>query len=262
VVTDARTEALGSFVGALGIETWVESGLTRGRMRLRPQMCAPGTTRPRIGLLATLADVVAGQPPTGPINPTVDLRIQLLSTPPGSGEVGAVCRPVKVGRSLFVGETDIHAEGSERPFARSILTFMNRLIDVGARGERAAPPPVPAVSFDELLGAHSLDGSALAIESHPALGNSRGTVQGGVQVLLAELAAERALERHGRYAVTDLEIRYLNRVGSGPLVASGEVLGPVGIGHDVVVRVPLTDAVDGGRLVALAAATCRKVEEE
>jgi hypothetical protein len=83
-----------SFVGALGLELWVEDGMTHGRALLRPEMWAPGTDVPRLGVLATMVDIVVGTQPDGPLNPTVDLRITLLERPPSAGEVYLVCRPV------------------------------------------------------------------------------------------------------------------------------------------------------------------------
>jgi acyl-coenzyme A thioesterase PaaI-like protein len=244
-----------SFVGALGLELWAESDTTHGCLELGPEMCAPGTMRPRIGLLATLADVVAGSQPTGPINPTVDLRIQLLSMPSAPCTVRAVCRPLKVGRRLFVGETLMYLDGEGGPFARSTVTFMNQPMPFAPSPRPRDPSTMPASSFDELLGARYLDRQTVAVDPSPALGNSRGTVQGGVQAFVAELASEWALAPRGRFAVTDLEIRYLNRVKVGPLVAKAEVLS-AGSGG-VAVRVPLTDGGAGGRLVSLVSTTCR-----
>ncbi|HZA77179.1 MAG TPA: PaaI family thioesterase [Acidimicrobiales bacterium] len=265
--TSSEAPASPSFVGALGLELWAESDTTHGRLELGPEMCAPGTMRPRIGLLATLADVVAGSQPTGPINPTVDLRIQMLSMPSAPGTVRAVCRPLKVGRRLFVGETLMHLDGEREPFARSTVTFMNQPMRFQPTSAPQLRPAMTGSSFDELLAARYIDQHTVAVDPRPALGNSRGTVQGGVQALVAELASEWALAPRGRFAVTDLEIRYLNRVKGGPLVARAEVLsaasggraGSAGSG-DVAVRVPLTDGGAGDRLVSLVSATCRRCD--
>ena len=83
------------FISALGIELWPEDGITHGRAELKPEMWAPGTHMPRIGVLATMVDVVAGSLPTGPVNPTVDLRVSLLSPPPSEGVVLMRCQPLK-----------------------------------------------------------------------------------------------------------------------------------------------------------------------
>ena len=105
----AESSMVEHFIGALGLDMWEEDGLTHGRADVRPAMWAPGTRWPRIGVLATMVDMVAGMLPTGPVNPTVDLRISLLAPPPSDGAVELVCRPAKVGRRLYVGETLLRA---------------------------------------------------------------------------------------------------------------------------------------------------------
>ena len=63
------------------------------------------------------------------------------------------------------------------------------------------------------------------MEAHEAVRNGpAGTIQGGAQALMAELAGERALADDGDFEVVDLEIRYLNRVRTGPVLATGEVI--------------------------------------
>jgi acyl-coenzyme A thioesterase PaaI-like protein len=56
------------------------------------------------------------------------------------------------------------------------------------------------------------------------VGNSFGTVQGGVLAVLAELAAESALDQDDPFVITDLDARYLNRVKVGPVEATAEIL--------------------------------------
>src|SRR5262245_5352286 len=91
----ADAEWSAHIVGALGLELWAADGLTHGRAMLRPEMWAPGTEVPRLGVLATMVDVVIGSLPGGALNPTVDLRIALLDRPPSEGEIGLVCHPLK-----------------------------------------------------------------------------------------------------------------------------------------------------------------------
>jgi acyl-coenzyme A thioesterase PaaI-like protein len=241
-----------SFVGSLGLDLSVVDGLTHGIAELQPEMLAPGTDRPRIGVLATMVDMVAGFLPTGPVNPTVDLRISLVARPPSAGAVHLVCRPAKLGRRLFVGETLLHTGDVERPFARSTITFMNERM---AHQSGFGAPPAEAIaapSFDELLRPRFRDERTVEMDPHPWVSNGPGgTIQGGAQSLLAEIAAERATG----LAVVDLDIRFLNRVRSGPVSASVEV------SHraldDAFVRVGITDLGDGGRLVSLVNLVCR-----
>ena len=80
-----------------------------------------------------------------------------------------------------------------------------------------------------------------------------GTIQGGVQSLLAEIAAQHAVKPR-ELAVVDLDIRFLNRVRSGPVTASADVASaeaPTQAIDDTFVRVAITDAGDDGRLVAV-----------
>src|SRR4051812_30075451 len=117
-----------SFVGALGIELSLDGDLAVGRVEILPSFLKPGTDRLRMGVLATLVDMVAGSPAHGVINPTVDLRVSLLDHAPSDGTMFLVCRPTKVGQRLFVGETLLHTGDVDRPFARSMVTFINRLL--------------------------------------------------------------------------------------------------------------------------------------
>ena len=258
---DARWSA--HIIGALGLELWSDDGLTHGRATLRPDMWAPGTEVPRLGVLATMVDVIIGSPPTGALNPTVDLRIALLDRPPSEGDIGLVGRVLKHGQRLFVGESVLHTGDPDAPFARAIATFMNNRISDGPGaapappGVRQAPPDgVDIGSFDALLGARVLGRGIVAMDAHPRVSNGQsGTIQGGAQALLGEIAAEHALEPLGRYAAVDLEIRYLNRVRTESVEATAEVL--LGDLSGVQVRVPLREAGPDGRIVSLVTTTCR-----
>ncbi|HXY93821.1 MAG TPA: PaaI family thioesterase [Acidimicrobiia bacterium] len=246
-----------SFVGALNAELWVEDGATRGRVAVLPEMLAPGTDRVRMGVLATLVDLVAGSLPSGPVNPTVDLRVSLIGRPPATGTISLVCHPAKVGRRLFVGETLLHTGDERRPFARATTTFMNELIP-GVTGVGPPTAPVGAPSFDDLLRPRAGDRGAVEVDPHPWVSNGvGGTIQGGALALLAEIAAERAVEdATGEVAeVVDLDIRYVNRVRAGPVAASAEA-SPREFG-DFLVRVAITDLGDGGRLVSIVSLVCR-----
>src|SRR5215467_10335514 len=93
------------FFTALGLSVWVDGDLALARAEIQPEFFKPGTDRVRLGVLATLVDIVSGSPAHGTINPTVDLRLTLLDRAPTSGAIELVTHPVKVGRQLFVGET-------------------------------------------------------------------------------------------------------------------------------------------------------------
>jgi acyl-coenzyme A thioesterase PaaI-like protein len=244
------------FVGSLGLELWVENGLTQGRAEVRPEMLGAASGTPHLGVLATLVDIVAGTPPGGPLNPTVDLRIWLLSRPPSRGTIRLEARPIKFGRRLYVAETILHTGDRDHPFARSTCTFMNEQIDMPMMFGPRDTPPVLAGPFTELLGARTLGDGTLEMDAHEGVRNGPGgTIQGGAQALLGELAAEHALADRGAFSAVDLEIRFLNRVRGDRVVARAEIddgdLGVVGA------RVPVVEPGPEPRVVSLVSLICR-----
>jgi acyl-coenzyme A thioesterase PaaI-like protein len=88
---------------------------------------------------------------------------------------------------------------------------------------------------------------------------ANGTIQGGAQALMAELAAERALAdddgHEGEFEVVDLEIRYLNKAKEGPVLATGEVI--PGTLDGTCVRVPIIEPGADGRIISLSTLLCR-----
>lgn len=250
------------FIAYLGLETWHGDGRTWGRATIRPEMWATGSRRPRLGLLFTLADVVGGSPPTGALTPTVDLRFQLLTAAPSEGEILMEARPLKIGRRLWTGEVLFRTPGSSDLFGRCEFSFLNQQMAARFGSEprpgRAWDPalPLPAESFDDLFRMRLLDDGIVELDPHEAVRNGFvGTIQGGAQATMAEMAAERALAGRGEYVVYDLQLRYLNSLKVGPAVACPEVL--PGDELRPVVRVPITDAGADQRLVSMAVAVCR-----
>src|SRR3954469_2065249 len=228
--TEAQFEAdieTPSFVNGLGISLWTDGDLALARAEVQPEFFKPGTDRVRLGVLATLVDMVAGSPAHAIINPTVDLRVTLLSPAPTSGVIELVTYPVKSGRLLFVGETLLHTGDPARPFARSVCTFMNKPLDTQRTGIFPLGP-LGADHYDASLQVREPEPGVFEMDNHEIVRNgANGTVQGGAQALLAELTGEQALDKidleHEHHAV-DLEIRYLNRVRTGPVQATAEVL--------------------------------------
>jgi acyl-coenzyme A thioesterase PaaI-like protein len=247
-----------SFVGALGIDLWIEDERAHGRVEILPSFFKPGTDRVRIGVLATLVDMVAGSPAHAIINPTIDLRVSLLDGAPSSGPIDLVCFPVKVGQNLFVGETLLYVDDISRPFARSMVTFMNRPLPEATLRGGLPVGPLGAPTYDESLRLREPVPGTYEMDNHEIVRNGpAGTIQGGAQALLAELAGERALADEGDYDVVDLEIRYLNRVRTGPVLATGDVI--PGTLDGACVRVPIIEPVPDGRLVSLSSLLCRPV---
>jgi acyl-coenzyme A thioesterase PaaI-like protein len=235
------------FVRQMGVRVQpAGEGSVEGHVELRPAMWASGTQRPRLGILATFVDVVAGYVPDGPRTPTIDLRVQTLGRVPSEGMIRLLARPLNVGRSIIVSETTLEDE-TGRVFARASATFKNRPIP--GIGFEHSPPPVPSLvaSFEELLGAREIGSGELELDPAERLGNGFvGTVQGGVQALLGECAAARIASADSE--AVDLDIRYLGRLETGPLRARAQSIGRSGSLETF--GVSLVDAGAGDRLVS------------
>jgi acyl-coenzyme A thioesterase PaaI-like protein len=225
---------------AIELELDVATGVTTASAPVRPELFAPGTQRIRTGTLATMVDMAAGHVPVGPVGPTIDLRVQIFGSTPTAGRVYLTCRPLRAGARLIVSETLLRATPDGAPFGRALTTFMNIRLGPGvARG----PKPLlemDASSFDHFLGARIRDELTVELDPASRLGNpGQATVQGGVQALFAEIAAEHALGGGRRMVATDLDVRYLSRLRVGPLVASVEALSSTD--HQEVASVTLSD---------------------
>lgn len=247
----------------LGLEMWHSEGRASGRATIRPEMWATGTRRPRLGLLFTLADIVGGTPPSGALTPTVDLRLQLLTAAPSLGEILMEARPLKVGRRLWTGEVLFTTPGASAVFARSEFTFLNQSLAELSGGMPGLPSwesgqDLDGVTVDDVLQMRHLPGGVIEMDPHEAVRNGAvGTIQGGAQATMAEVAAERALASRGggSYLVADLHLRYLSALKVGPAVAEPLVL--PGDEQRPVVQVRITDRGAGGQLVTSALAVCR-----
>jgi len=243
----------------MGLESWFEGETTFGRALIEDFLRVPGTPYPRISVLATMVDVVAGSRPTGPINPTVDLRVHLMDLVPMSS-VRVRCDVLRAGRRLFVAQSLLYADDADGPFGRSVVTFMNRQLLVPPAGAGRVTPrrtTQPGGRVEDLLGVRAVDETTVEIDPTPRLSNGPGgTVQGGVLALLGELATERALGRPA-VAVTDLDIRYLSPVRVGPVQATAEVHSRTGPQPAADVRI--TDAGNAGSLVASVMTIARRL---
>jgi acyl-coenzyme A thioesterase PaaI-like protein len=264
--TGASAPAGTHFVGYLGLEIWHKDGNALARMPITPQMWSGARKRPMVGLLFTMADMVAGSPPWGPVGPTIELRMRLLTPPPSQGSVLARARPLKAGKRLFSGEVVMSEEGSSHQFGVAEFTFLNQAVPE-ATGDTYASrrlghqaPRLPFTSFSDLFAIRFAAPGEVEMDRHDGVRNGpQGTIQGGAQAALAEAAAESALSGcygGADFEVVDIHMRYLNPVTAGPAVARAEVLG--GEGDHLVVRVAITDSGAGSRLVSSALVVCTR----
>lgn len=241
-------------LGDLGMEAELTTETTaRVRTRASPRV-ASADGGVRIGVLATLVDIVGGAIAARVLHPdwmaTADLSIGLIGPPVGPW-VEARGSVLRRGRTTLVIEAlvvavdedgrDVVIDGRvPDPVAWASMTFavlpakdpaaaVPLTAELPARwafrgGELASP-------ILDALPVTVLDGAAgrVSVPARPYLHNSFGAVQGGVIALLAEAAGAEALgAAQGRGAsgmvVTDLQIAYLALGKVGPIVSSARVL--------------------------------------
>ncbi len=79
-------------------------------------------------VLMTVADValyvaILGEIGLVPLTVTASLSINFLRKPSADNDILGVCKLIKVGRTLAVGEVSIYSEGDERPVAHAVGTY-------------------------------------------------------------------------------------------------------------------------------------------
>jgi uncharacterized protein (TIGR00369 family) len=93
-----------------------------GNEELRPGGTVSGP------VLMTVADValyvaILGEIGIVPLAVTTSLNINFLRKPAADCDVIGVCKLLKVGRSLAVGEVTLYSEGNENPVAHAVGTY-------------------------------------------------------------------------------------------------------------------------------------------
>lgn len=79
-------------------------------------------------VLMTVADValyvaILGEIGIVPLAVTTNLSINFLRKPSPNDDIIGVCKIIKLGRSLAVGEVSLYSEGNEEPVAHAVGTY-------------------------------------------------------------------------------------------------------------------------------------------
>jgi len=241
---------------------------------------APGGVA-SLGMVVTLADFGASDPALVACAPDWTATQDLSLHGAGWVDEGPVlvdCRLVRVGKKVVVvsvdaydghGEHDLDAlrsavdQGRPGPthaarglvtFARLPRTAAHDMDDydparwLGRVRRRTTPSPADGTMY-ERMGLRVVDAAAGRVEQPRTayVANSIGTINGGAQAVLAQVAAEGMCP--GRTAV-DMELHYLSQVKVGPARTVATVLRHTD-DHSVV-DVRLRDAGNADQLLAIA----------
>lgn len=105
----------------------VGAGSATVRRRIGPADLRPGGTvsGPVLMAVADVALYVAllGEIGLVPLAVTTSLNVNFLRKPAAGCDVIGVCRLIKTGRSLAVGEVSLYSDGSEAPVAHAVGTY-------------------------------------------------------------------------------------------------------------------------------------------
>lgn len=93
-----------------------------GQGELRPGGTVSGPVMMAVADVALYAAIL-GRIGIVPLAVTTSLAINFLRKPSADRDILGVCRLLKVGRTLAVGEVSIYSEGSEEPVAHAVGTY-------------------------------------------------------------------------------------------------------------------------------------------
>ena len=219
-----------------------------GTATLSEHLRHPATSVPRLSVLATIADCVAGVAAGSAFHPrlglTLDIGVHIIA-PKIADDLAIAARLLKEGRTTVSAEVRFSDRWTGELVAISDLTFIAspRPQDLAptalayVRSEGTMPVPFP-----DHVGVRRVQPGIAEVELGPLVAQASGTVQGGIIALLAEVAAETLCDR----LIVGLDVRYLAAVRSGPGRASARAL------NDALIRVEVRDVGSNDRLTALA----------
>jgi len=213
----------------------------RGRIPVRPEICAP-SGRVLAGPVATLVDMLAGGLAARAAHPnwmaTADLTLHLVERP-SDGEIEAVGRVVRAGRSTVVMEVELSAGGAPAGLASMTFAVLPRregnpdIVRSANTTDDGVPPAwlsggnlVQPIA--DALEVRVIDGPAGVLEA-PVIDYSCNTLdalQGGVVATLLCLAADHVLPAACGAPVetVDLHLTYLALNKVSPVRTRAEVI--------------------------------------
>jgi acyl-coenzyme A thioesterase PaaI-like protein len=223
------------FFRHLGPQWWEHRGeVIVGGAIVQPAICVAGTVMPRISMLATYADNAGGLDASrsfGSVAPTLDLSVHVVHCP-STPDFTYESRLIKVGHRVIVAEAWFTATGELDPYAVAVSTFVIVSepdpdgITLPSHLDPPFAPPIPLhVPIAEHVGITTVAPGVVDIEHRPSVGNSRGTLQGGMVALVTERACETLLDAEGvPHVVTSIDLRYLSSMRIGPVRTTAKVL--------------------------------------
>ena len=233
----------------LGFGTELVGEELHGKAAITPQLCVPGTRKLRTSVRATWTDTVTcllAALTFGPRVPvTLELDVHLYHPVPGAGEITAVGRKIKVGRSVFVAEVEWCVDGEPVAFGGgSFMVSPNEELRLPESMSIDMPVSGPGltVPLAERAGCVRREpGVAVLPRTDDGLNASR-TVNGGLIALAAE---EAMLSLAPGATLSTLGLRYLQPARVGPVVAEAAL-------RAEVARSSLRDAGNDDRVTTLA----------
>ena len=239
----------------LEIESWLEAlDHAHAEMAISPA-ARDASGAVAMGSLVTLVDLACARVTFAAAHPhwiaTADLSLSTTRRPT-DGVVRADCRVVRAGSKLIVAEVDLGDVGT------ALATFVRipkeaslverALSGIGDRTKMDLFTPPLTISLIERMGLRIIDGSA-ELDRTPYVGNSIGTINGGMLGYLVAAAAEEATGM----GTADLTLRYLGQTKVGPARATATVIRRSA--EHAVSDVAVRDAGADGALLARALVT-------
>jgi acyl-coenzyme A thioesterase PaaI-like protein len=251
------------------------------RLPIVPAIADAGA-RPRVGVAAVIADMIAGQTAIREVAPswiaTSNLALQVGDLPSEGTLVGHP-KVLRKGATTIVIEVRLEHQESGREvglatFGFAILPRRNEMQAALHRSRESGKDTVYApagsgfakplfeaigIRFDS-ASSGSADSCWAEVDLDPYLQNTLGALQGGVVAILVEAAAERRATSllGGPVCVRGLELHYLKLGRRGPIRACAREFARTGSG--MIVRVELFDRGDGDALLTVATVWIDRLE--